>query len=135
MRDLQADLKLCEAATRGPWYVVRVDDDVCMNAFAVSTAEQIADFTSDFGDEDKVVAITLLQSPLFAAVRDERWFENAVFIAAAREGWPEAIKRAMEAEARVAELEARLREVELAFGQVLGRENEEANAGDEQNGD
>jgi hypothetical protein len=34
---------------------------------------------------------------------------DALFVAAAREGWPEAIERALKAEARVAEMEKHLK--------------------------
>jgi hypothetical protein len=78
MRDLKADLALCDKATPGPWkanaahtFVCAGKVEICFNSFHAEEAE-----------------------------------DNIAFISAAREAWPEAIRRALAAEARVKELEA-----------------------------
>jgi len=49
-------------------------------------------------DPEKVIAITLLQSPLLATIEDEKWEENAKFIAEAREALPYWLQRVKELE-------------------------------------
>ncbi|GAB7387386.1 hypothetical protein BSNK01_12220 [Bacillaceae bacterium] len=78
-RDLHADLELCERGTRGPWKV-RVGNHVFCDA--VLDAE---------GNE------------LFCS--ETATLEDLKVGAEAREGWPHALKRAIEAEKRVEELE------------------------------
>ncbi len=72
-RDLEADLAICEAATAGPWT-----------------------WQSWEHDRDRVLIETELFLVADAMSISE---EDAEFIAAAREGWPYAIRRALEAEA------------------------------------
>jgi hypothetical protein len=75
MRDLKADLALCEAATPGPW---GYKDDGYGNYFVSALLT----------DDDRVYRWS-----------DIPFSESDVqFIAAAREGWPEAILRALKAE-------------------------------------
>ncbi|WOZ39805.1 hypothetical protein [Paenibacillus polymyxa] len=82
MRDLNADLALCEAATPGPWRV----------------------YGGKFGE-------TNVYHPPYDShhkvVRDVDYDHeaDAHFIAEAREGWPEAIRRAIAAEGEVATLQ------------------------------
>lgn len=74
-RNLHADLALCDAATPGPW--------------------ESADTTDGFyilDADDYVLAATLERA------------SDATFILEAREGWPEAIRRAIAAEAEVERL-------------------------------
>lgn len=92
MRDLQKDLELCNAATPGPWKVKELIGPY---------TEELSVRTAD--DMPICEAGGALKYPEDRA--------NARFIAEAREGWPEAIKRAMEAETRAAELKKALREV------------------------
>ena len=112
-RDLLKDLEICEGATEGPWYARATDDDHYMNARYVGLDAGpgfVHDGVCGMGGDNKserVIAITLLQAPDLACVQDERWDENATFIAEARLGWPHAITRALAAEARVKELEGR----------------------------
>ncbi|WP_058301720.1 hypothetical protein [Gorillibacterium timonense] len=75
MRDLQADLAICEAATPGP---IQMKPCACgrCNQFLLSITHADGRFDP----------------------------ENAKFIVEAREGWPEAIQRALKAEAEVVTL-------------------------------
>jgi hypothetical protein len=77
MRDLDEDLKICEAATQGPYQVTPCPcaSDICNQVF---------------------ISITRTDGRLEP--------EDAKFIADAREGWPHAIKRAKEAEEQVDKL-------------------------------
>ena len=73
MRDLQKDLELCEKATEGPWEIM-VRDGVIIIPGIVSGANG------------------------YSGYYDPPEKEDAEFIAAAREGWPYAIERALKAE-------------------------------------
>jgi len=91
-RDPDADLKVCEAATPGPWYEFCEDDRDCSNVVGVATAPNPD--PTDLDDAGKLVAVTL-DNGLVAfpvAVGDDKWHENAAFIAAARDGWEPYIK-------------------------------------------
>ena len=107
-RDLKADLELCNKATPGPWYAGATDDEHFMNLHYVTTEPRSyrhdgeRAFVEGLIRKDKVVAITLLQTPRF--VDCWQFGENTRFIAEAREGWPHAIERALKAEALVREL-------------------------------
>ncbi|MFR9778558.1 hypothetical protein ACL02O_21225 [Micromonospora sp. MS34] len=80
---------LAQAATPGPWYVRQLDDDWAMSLVAVSTVPDTGrgERWPDF-DHREVVAATLVQQPRYADVADERWDENAAFIANARRDVP-----------------------------------------------
>lgn len=86
--ELQA---LCDAATPGPWYSHNPDDEMHMNAYAVSTSpiEPCVDTDERINDRAIIVAITLLQTPRVACTSDGRYEQNAAFIAAARTAIPE----------------------------------------------
>ena len=107
-RDLKADLELCNKATPGPWYAGATDDERFMNLHYVTTEPRSyrhdgkRAFVEGLIRRDKVVAITLLQTPRFADCW--QFGENTRFIAQAREGWPHAIERALKAEALAREL-------------------------------
>ena len=107
-RDLKADLELCNKATPGPWYAGVTDDERFMNLHYVTTEPRSyrhdgeRAFVEGLIRRDKVVAITLLQTPRF--VDCWQFGENTRFIAQAREGWPHAIERAIKAESLVREL-------------------------------
>lgn len=77
-RDLGSDLTVCDAATDGPW-VYMGDDKI---------------FDGEVRTCDKFILI---------ADKSDRP-DDMFFIAEAREGWPAAIRRAMEAEAEVKRL-------------------------------
>jgi len=77
------------AATPGPWFVRHLDDDYAMSLTAVSTrpdtgrGERWPDF-----DSTEIVAATLVQQPRYVDAADQRWDENALFIAYARTDIP-----------------------------------------------
>ncbi|MFD9004530.1 hypothetical protein ACFV0T_26815 [Streptomyces sp. NPDC059582] len=81
--------ELAAAATPGPWYVRQLDDDFAMSLVAISTVPDTGhgERWPDF-DHRQIVAATLVQQPRYADVADERWDENARFIAGAREDIP-----------------------------------------------
>lgn len=91
MRDLDEDLKICEEATPGPWTP-----------------------NNDARYEDHLVWGS--KGPGYGAVAEVRFDHprkprryDAKFIAEAREGWPHAIKRALEAEEEVDQLKHEMR--------------------------
>jgi len=92
MRDLKADLKLCEAATEGPWeYKHDGYGDYCVSALLPDDDGSYCWNDIPFTEGD------------------------AKFISVAREGWPEAIRRALKAESfldRILELVKRGHRVE-----------------------
>lgn len=92
MRDLQKDLEFCDKATPGPWYLVNDN--------------QIHDKETKFNDCGTRIGET---PNLIAVEKCPNGFANSTFIVAARDGWPEAIKRAMVAEKRCQELEEALK--------------------------
>lgn len=94
MRDLEADLKLCEAATEGPWDAIYYDHTVTKHPnwevdCNLPDVLTIADMGGGYGRNGESEA-------------------NARFIAAARTGWPETIQELMEARKRIEELEAEI---------------------------
>lgn len=84
--------ELCAAATPGPWFVRLLDDDYAMNLVAVSTAPDTGNGERwpDF-NHGEMVAATLVQQPRYVACADERWDENAAFIAMARTAVPRVV--------------------------------------------
>ena len=93
--DIDRELEICERATPGPWYAHNPDDQYCMNAYCVSTDR--CEPEMEYGDEkrwlNEVVAFTLLQSPRVVGHAAKRWEHDADFIAAARLGYPDALRR------------------------------------------
>ena len=81
MRDLKADKEICEKASLGPWGAY--DEEIWQ-----MIEQQVG-----------------LRYPIIASAYEHRqkWFspEDAEFVVAAREGWPEAISRAIVAEAEL----------------------------------
>jgi hypothetical protein len=108
MRDLQADLEICNKATPGPWEATsEFDEDVrvCQieNEECVCCLALMGDYNWE-KEEWKEGSI-------------KQWNKDAEFIAASREGWPHAIEMAIKAEAEL----ALLRKVaEAARGVFLG---------------
>lgn len=91
MRDLKADLELCEAATKDDW-------------------EEIVDIIKTSFEECEYEHCYLKYKPI-----------HGRFVATAREAWPEAIRRAIAAEERVKELEQQIRDLERDVAVVLRR--------------
>ena len=89
--NLQPIKARCEAATPGPWFVVRGDDDHAMGAVGIATGERVSDDFFEYGrcaDHEKTVAVTLWQAPRIATHQSNRWHEDAAFIASARTDVP-----------------------------------------------
>ena len=80
------------AATPGPWHVRQLDDDFAMSLVAIGTVPDTgaSERWQDF-DHRHIVAATLVQQPRYVDVADERWDENANFIANARQDVPRLI--------------------------------------------
>lgn len=93
-RDLQKDLEICNRATKGPWYVGAKE----------GITNRLIATTSFFGS-----------GKVYKQGQDANPGADLEFIAEAREGWPEAIERAMKAEAQVKELENKINLLSLAF--------------------
>ncbi len=110
-----ADLEaVARAATPGPWYSHNVDDAAFMNVYLVSdskTEPEMGDM-SGLVEHGKVIALTLYQAPRVVCHADERWSENADYIAAANP-------------ARVLALLARVRRQAARVGE-LTRERDKA---------
>ncbi|MFJ8077073.1 hypothetical protein ACIQ7Q_24840 [Streptomyces sp. NPDC096176] len=81
--------ELARAATPGPWFVRSLDDVDAMSLVAVSTLPDtgLGERWPGF-DHREIVAATLIQQPRYVEAADERWDENAHFIAAARDNIP-----------------------------------------------
>ncbi|MFE2491007.1 hypothetical protein ACFXGR_48990 [Streptomyces mirabilis] len=77
--------ELAGAATPGPWFVRNLDDADAMSLVAVSTVPDtgLGERWPGF-DLREIVAATLIQQPRYVDAVDERWDQNAHFIAAAR---------------------------------------------------
>ncbi|MFC5723019.1 hypothetical protein ACFP1Z_22895 [Streptomyces gamaensis] len=90
--ELEEIEELCSAATQGPWFVRALDDTHAMNLVAVSTAPDTgrAERWPEF-DHREIVAATLVH-PRYVDSGDERWDENAAFIAMAREAVPRLVE-------------------------------------------
>jgi hypothetical protein len=78
-----------DSSTPGPWFFRLLDDDWHMSLVAVTTSPATAD---DGRAPTKIavetIAATLVQHPRYVTVADERWEENAKFIAHARTDVP-----------------------------------------------
>ncbi|MGO4612656.1 hypothetical protein AB4305_11760 [Nocardia sp. 2YAB30] len=83
---------LARAATPGPWFVRLLDDEHAMNLVAVSTVPDtgLGERWPTF-DHHQIVAATLIQQPRYVDTADERWDDNALFIAHARQAVPRLI--------------------------------------------
>lgn len=83
-RDLEKDLAICKTATPGPWFAhIHRDDSAEIATEAGGVSSWICQ--TWYKDEDVMPNSS----------------NNAHFIAEAREGWPYAIRRALEAEAEI----------------------------------
>ena len=97
---------LCSAATPAPWFVRTLDDDSAMNLVAVSTTPDTghAERWPNFNHRD-MVAATLIQHPRYIDSGDERWDENAAFIAMARDVVPRLVGEVRRLQALLADRE------------------------------
>jgi chromosome segregation ATPase len=84
-RDLLRDLEIAKKATPGPWY----------------------DY-GRYGDENPCGHEVTIKGDIHHVIAEEVSANNARFITEAREGWPEAIERALKAEAEVESLRKQL---------------------------
>ena len=99
-RDLTADLAICEAATEGPWHTnSRTEGYVIAGDEKCTTIATVIEYNDD-GTE-------------YLRFGYHECQDNRVFIAEARQGWPEAIRRAIAAEAE----NERLRDVLMSVFQ------------------
>jgi hypothetical protein len=96
MRDLQKDLELCQKATRGPW--------IALPAMCGPDGMEVYQVES-------MGCICLVGDPRPRG--ENRPTANMHFIAAAREGWPHAIDRALKAEAEVEKLRDEVERLKL----------------------
>lgn len=89
---LQEMEEFCDAATPGPWHVRVLDDRNAMSLIALSTHSDTgkAERWPHFNHEEMITA-TLIQEPRYIDGRDEKWEENAAFIAMARTAIPQLI--------------------------------------------
>ncbi|MGY5058067.1 hypothetical protein ACWDFR_28995 [Streptomyces sp. 900105755] len=91
--DLDEIEEMCAVATPGPWFVRDLDDSHAMNLRAVSTVADSGRQERWPGfDPGELIAATLVQEPRYVDCADERWDENAAFIAMAREAVPRLVK-------------------------------------------
>ena len=96
VRDLKEMQEICDKATPDPWEYDSDGDNVI-----IKMADALGDETLEGYESQHKIMIDI-----FAAT-DEQMIEaenNAEFIAESREGWPEAINRAMDAEDKNKEL-------------------------------
>ena len=98
--------ELCMAATPGPWFVRALDDDYAMNLVAVSTSPDTgrAERWPEF-DHGEMIAGTLVQHPRYIDSSDQRWDENATFIATAREAVPRLVAEVKRLRSQIANSE------------------------------
>lgn len=122
--DLDAIKKRLQGLPEGPWYARGTDDQAYMNARFVSTepgprgpslhhdGDNNMDFRNAVIDHEKVLAITLLQSPPLAT--NDAFDELTIFFAAARADIP----------ALIAEVERLNQVVRTYYDALVERETE-----------
>ena len=122
MRDLKADLRLCEGATPGPWEYEPGGYDChnweCSKKYVVCNEETEATcpFYCQY-EAANIPEILTIDCGNYDGINNA----DAEFIAASREGWPEAIRRALEAEKERDELRAALQEMVNVVNRAIGR--------------
>ena len=99
MRDLEADLRICEQATPGPW---TWEDDSCLSPGMVTV------YAGRMGNDGSPWTPTHGLNLFGRLHPDASGKANLDFICQAREGWPVAIARALAAEVEVERLKAAL---------------------------
>lgn len=97
MRDLKADMETCKNATPGPWMA--------------SIDHEVEDYRvcQDNGDGECICCLAMMgnwdqETQEWTGESKTSFAADTRFIAAAREGWPHAIERAIKAEAEVERL-------------------------------
>jgi hypothetical protein len=92
---LDALEKLDQAASKAPWFVEQLDDEVCMGLVAVANRQPpVTPLGGRDWQGDHVIAACLVQSPPYVVPADDRWAENAALIAEMRNALPELIRLA-----------------------------------------
>lgn len=94
---LEALEALERSASAGPWYVRRLDDEMCMGAYAVSTSPDTGaneGMRPGTWPSSEVVAACLIQSPPYVLPADDRHEQNAELIASMRTALPELLRLA-----------------------------------------
>lgn len=108
-RNLHADLAICNAATPGPWSTSSLTEGyVIAGEDKFTTVATVIEYNDD-GSE-------------YLRLGHHDCQDNQAFIAEAREGWPEAIRRALTAEAEVERLREKLAQIEAAFYYAISDE-------------
>ena len=100
-RDLHVDLAICYAATEGPWHTnSRTEGYVIAGDEKCTTIATVIEYNDD-GTE-------------YLRFGYHECQDNRVFIAESRQGWPEAIRRALAAEVEVERLRTVLERIQGA---------------------
>ncbi|OHD03326.1 MAG: hypothetical protein A2885_06350 [Sphingopyxis sp. RIFCSPHIGHO2_01_FULL_65_24] len=97
MKAIEALVELESQASAGPWYVRRLDDEMCMGAVAVSTRPDTgANESMRAGNwpGEEIVAACTIQSPPYVVPADDRDEQNARLIAEVRNALPELLRLA-----------------------------------------
>lgn len=102
MRDLEKDLEICRAAPPGPWRWERPAETGLRRPKARLLAAN-GELICDFGVESVGSSVIRAGAEPYPAAQE--------FIVQAREGWPEAIQRAVKAEQKVQQAICALREI------------------------
>lgn len=98
MRDLEKDKEICDRATPGPWGKTQSEGDC--SGWNCPRNMKVCDEDCLMCEEYEIYKGVCLEGPDYIEIGDYSYFtdKDAEFIAAAREGWPEAITRATKAE-------------------------------------
>jgi hypothetical protein len=102
--ELEQLLALARNATPRPWYVRCLDDDMAMSLVAISTVRDTGrcERWPNF-DPKEIVAATIVQSPRYVSIADDKWDENAAYIVAAASVLPALVEELLELRRRVRE--------------------------------
>lgn len=120
MRDLEADLKICEAATPGPWH--RIERRVGRDNYLVD-AEIVGNRIYWYGQLVSSTSVCKLCSGFI-------YFEGDIaFIEASRAGWPETIRELMDARKKIEELETALQQEREACARIAEQSFDVYNVG------
>jgi hypothetical protein len=101
MRDLKADLEVCEKATDGTWFGINRGDKA----------------TIHFEKDGKIGDICIVDGGC-------NYENDAIFVIEARGGWPEAIKRAIKAEENCQKQQEYIAELRKNWAEAIIRASE-----------